>query len=60
MAVKAYLQITMKINEENRPAAANVYTKYKQPFLDTVAGALTKELLVRAEVRHSFPRIGHG
>lgn len=62
MAVKAYLQITMKINEENRPAAANVYTKYKQPFLDTVAGALTKELLVRAEdvqVLHGFDSLEH-
>ena len=62
MAVKAYLQITMKINEENRPAAANVYTKYKKPFLDTVAGALTKELLVRAEdvqVLHGFDSLEH-
>ena len=62
MAVKAYLQITMKINEENRPAAANVYTKYKKTFLDTVAGALTKELLVRAEdvqVLHGFDSLEH-
>ena len=43
MAVKAYLQVTMKINEENRPAAAGVYTKYRQPYLDSIEGALTKE-----------------
>ncbi len=49
MKVIAYLEITMKINEENRPAAAKVYTDYRQPFLDTIKGALTKDLLVREE-----------
>ena len=47
MKVKAYLEITMVINPENRPAAAKVYSDYRHPFLDTVEGALTKELLVR-------------
>lgn len=42
MKVKAYLQITMKISNDNRPAAAKVYTDYRQPFLDTIKGALTK------------------
>ena len=28
MKVNAYLEITMKIAEENRPAAAKVYTDY--------------------------------
>ena len=47
MKVKAYLQITMKISNDNRPAAAKVYTDYRQPFLDTIKGALTKDLLIR-------------
>lgn len=57
MNVKAYLEITMKIDEANRPAAAAVYTEYKGPFLDTIPGALTKDLLVRGEdvqVLHGF------
>ena len=29
MRVTAYLEITMKINEANRPAAAKVYTDYR-------------------------------
>lgn len=57
MKVSAYLEITMKIDEVNRPAAAGVYNEYRQPFLDTIKGALTKELLVREEdvqVLHGF------
>ena len=52
-----YLQITLKIAEANRAAAAGVYQKYKAPFLDGVAGAKSKELLVRDEdvqVLHGF------
>ena len=62
MQVKAYLQITMKISEANRPAAVKVYTDYRQPFLDTIEGALTKDLLVRDEdvqVLHGFDSIEH-
>lgn len=57
MKVKAYLQITMKISNDNRPAATKVYTDYRQPFLDTIKGALTKDLLIRDEdvqVLHGF------
>ena len=57
MKVKAYLQITMKISNDNRPAAAKVYTDYRQPFLDTIKGVLTKDLLIRDEdvqVLHGF------
>lgn len=57
MKVKAYLQITIKISNDNRPAAAKVYTDYRQPFLDTIKGALTKDLLIRDEdvqVLHGF------
>ncbi len=55
--VKAYLEITMKISDENRAAAAAVYAKYRQPFLNTINGAVSKELLVRNEdvqVLHGF------
>ena len=45
-----YLQITLKIAEANRAAAAaGIYQKYKVPFLDSVQGARSKELLVREE-----------
>lgn len=47
--MSAYLQITLKIKNENRAAAAAVYGKYKQPFLDEIAGAKSKELLIRDE-----------
>lgn len=60
MTVKAYLQITMKIDEKNRPSAAKVYSDYRQPFLDTIKGALTKNLLVRDEdvqVLHGFDSV---
>lgn len=43
-----YLQITLKIAEANRAAAA-VYQKYKAPFLENIGGAKSKELLVRDE-----------
>lgn len=52
----------MKIEEANRPAAAKVYTDYRQPFLDTIEGALTKELLIREEdvqVLHGFDGAEH-
>ncbi len=57
----AYLEITLKVAQENRVAAAGVYQKYKQPFLDTVPGAESKELLVRDEdvqVLHGFTTVG--
>ena len=62
MDVKAYLEITMKIEESNRPAAAKVYADYRQPFLDTIEGALTKDLLIRDEdvqVLHGFDSVEH-
>jgi hypothetical protein len=52
-----YLQITMKIAPTNRPAAAGVYQRYRTPFLDMIAGATSKELLVRdddVQVIHGF------
>ncbi|NVD70485.1 hypothetical protein D0T25_04040 [Duganella sp. BJB488] len=58
----AYLQIILKIANANRAAAAAVYQKYKAPFLDTIAGAQSKELLVRDEdvqVLHGFDTVEH-
>ncbi|MBP2236560.1 hypothetical protein J2Z31_003074 [Sinorhizobium kostiense] len=53
----AYLEITLQIAPENRRAAVGVYQKYKQPFLSQIAGAISKELLVRdddVQVLHGF------
>jgi len=52
-----YLQITLRIRPDNRTAAAGIYQQYKAPFLNTVKGAASKELLVRDEdvqVLHGF------
>jgi len=52
-----YLQITLKIANPNRAAAAGVYQQYKEPFLNTITGAKSKDLLVRDEdvqVLHGF------
>lgn len=52
-----YLQITLQIADANRAAAAGIYQKYKAPFLNTITGAKSKELLVRDEdvqVLHGF------
>ena len=62
MEVKAYLEITMRIDNANRPAAAKVYTDYRAPFLNTIEGAHTKELLIRDEdvqVLHGFDMAEH-
>ncbi|MFF4147765.1 hypothetical protein ACFY0A_42335 [Streptomyces sp. NPDC001698] len=53
----AYLEITLQVDPANRGAAAGIYEKYKKPFLDTVPGANSKQLLVRDEdvqVLHGF------
>lgn len=52
----------MTIDPENRAAAAKVYNDYRQPFLDEVEGALTKECLIRDEdvqVIHGFDSMEH-
>ncbi len=52
-----YLEITLNIEEQKRGGAAEVYKKYKAPFLNQIAGAKSKELLVRNEdvqVLHGF------
>lgn len=52
-----YLEITLKVRPERRPAAVEVYRRYRAPFLTTIAGAKSKQLLVRDEdvqVLHAF------
>ena len=54
---KAVLEITMKVSGADRSKAAAIYAKYKPPFLATVPGAESKDLLLRDEdvqVLHSF------
>ena len=54
---KAYLEITMKVPAKDRAKAGAVYSKYKDPFLATIRGAESKELLLREEdvqVLHGF------
>lgn len=56
----AYLQITLDISNENRAAAARIYQKYKTPFLTTIDGATSKELLIRdqdVQVLHGFKTV---
>jgi hypothetical protein len=58
----AYLEITLQIDPRDRAAAADVYNKYKQPFLADVPGAQTKQLLVRdqdVQVLHGFDSVAH-
>jgi hypothetical protein len=53
----AILEITLAVDDDNRPAAAAVYSKYRDPFLKGVKGATSKRLLVRDEdvqVLHGF------
>lgn len=60
MKTKAFLEITMVINNENRPVAAKIYNEYRGPFLSEIKGALSKELLVRTEdiqVLHGFTSV---
>lgn len=54
---KAYLEISLKINDADRENAAGVYNQYKAPFLEQIKGAISKELLIRDEdvqVLHGF------
>jgi hypothetical protein len=56
-AEKAYLEITLKVDTQDRAAAGAVYAKFKQPFLSKIAGATSKELLIRdadVQVLHGF------
>jgi hypothetical protein len=60
MAQSAYLEITLKVDAADRPAAAAVYTKYRQLFLTNIPGAVSKQLLVRdddVQVLHGFKSV---
>ena len=53
----AILEITLAVDDDNRAAAAAVYNKYREPFLNGVKGARSKQLFVRDEdvqVLHGF------
>lgn len=50
-------KITLQVAGEHRKAAAAVYEKYRAPFLSTVTGAESKQLLIGPEdvqVLHGF------
>ncbi len=52
-----YLEVTLNIAPSDRGTAAAIYQRYKAPFLEKIAGAKLKELLVRDEdvqVLHGF------
>lgn len=56
----AKLEITLVVSPPNRAEAAAVYSKYRAVFLETVAGATSKDLLVREEdvqVLHGFDTV---
>lgn len=59
---KAYLEIILKITPANRAKAGAAYAQYRQPFLTTIPGAQSKELLIRDEdvqVLHGFDSRAH-
>lgn len=59
-ASPVYLEISLKISDDNRTEAVAIYKKYKQPFLSRVSGAESKSLLIRNEdvqVLHGFNSI---
>ncbi len=51
---KAYLAITRHMAKSNRSRAGEVYTKYKQHFIETIQGAHSKELHVREAPTSKF------
>lgn len=55
-----YLQISLIVLAEDRPAASAIYSLYKAPFLSQAEGARSKELLMRDEdvqVLHGFDSV---
>ncbi|WP_313261512.1 hypothetical protein [Sphingobacterium sp.] len=54
---KVYLEVTLTIDGMDRAGATAVYILYKDPFLQIIKGALSKELLTHIEdvqVLHGF------
>ncbi|WP_407713719.1 hypothetical protein ACJJWD_17675 [Comamonas testosteroni] len=57
-----YLQVTLKVEAQNRTTAGEVYSRYREPFLKTITGAQSKQLLIRSEdvqVLHGFDTREH-
>jgi hypothetical protein len=57
-----YLEITLKVRADRRAAANEIYGRYKTPFLTTIEGAKSKDLLLRDEdvqVLHGFDSVDH-
>ncbi|WP_035052816.1 hypothetical protein [Andreprevotia chitinilytica] len=55
-----YLQISLNVAANDRPAAAAVYTRFKEAFLAQTKGARSKDLLIRDEdvqVLHGFDSV---
>ena len=55
LAGTTYLEITNTVDSQDRPAAVEIYRKYKQPFLANIPGA--KSLVIRQhdmQVLHGF------
>lgn len=46
---KAYLHITLKVGAQNRAASRDGYSRCRKPFLKTVLGGWSKQLLIRSE-----------
>ncbi|QNL52213.1 hypothetical protein H8S90_11930 [Olivibacter sp. SDN3] len=58
--VKAYLEIILTIDGLDRAGVTAVYTLYKEPFLQTVKGALSNDLLTHiddVQVLHGFDSV---
>lgn len=56
----AFLEITLTVDENNRVPAAGVYSKYKNLFLESIKGAVSKQLLIRendVQVLHGFETV---
>jgi hypothetical protein len=57
-----YLQIKLNVPAKHRTAAAAVYQRYRAPFLDTIPGAASKQMLVSPDdviVLHGFDTAAH-
>ncbi|WP_433900269.1 hypothetical protein [Sphingobacterium puteale] len=43
---KAYLQVTLKINNSDKGAVSGIYEKFRDSFIDQIKGATSIELLI--------------
>ena len=56
----AILEITLDVDPAKRQDAAAIYSKYREPFLTTIEGATSKQLLIRdndVQVLHGFDSV---